>query len=596
MSEPGDPRRTWRWQAFSRRVRATAAALQLPCSRCGEAIDYTLPSNSRWGATVDHTVALAFAGEPYPNPEDVTVMHRHCNSKAGSQIGHLRRWGKPTTNTPNIPSNPMHNTHPMHTMHSPTSTSSSTTPQITPMPGRVFTPKLVIVPTSYAGLCIEPRLMSESHSDAVGSLAGEWCVWLDREFGFTPRPWQRMVLDRALEVDASGKFVWRNVVVSTSRQSGKSWLIKALAVARAAHADKFGEPQECLHVANNLMASRRILMSAGRWAMDSGLELRRAQGQERVVWPDGSHWSLSSESAIYGNSASLGICDECWDISLEVVESALVPTLVERVQPQLWLFSTAHVDATALMPSYRKAALDGDPRTMIVEWSAAPGSDIHDPAVWQAASAHWTEQRGELMAAAQNTPSFAQQWLNQWPNDSGTDAGVWLPGWDALPQAVWDASLPVLAAVEVAADRSCAGAAVAQRMDSGRVNVLSRVFRDVVEAVEWITGFDPLVVMAGVSIRDQVLGAWTTQPAGLKETRYSTPWLADAVLRGAVHHDHDADTRVQFRGAKATETEFGMVLSAKKSDGPIPAPKAVAWAAIGISEDWYGIRNAPEIW
>ena len=54
------------------------------------------------------------------------------------------------------------------------------------------------------------------------------------------------------------------------------------------------------------------------------------------------------------------------------VEEGLTPTMVERVQPQLWLVSTAHRLATELMLDRRRVALagleqgDGD---LLVEWS-----------------------------------------------------------------------------------------------------------------------------------------------------------------------------------------------------------------------------------
>ena len=65
----------------------------------------------------------------------------------------------------------------------------------------------------------------------------------------------------------------------------------------------------------------------------------------------------------------------------ETVEEAVVPTMVEREQPQLWLVSTAHRMATPLMLGRRAAALaqleagEGD---LLIEWSAPREAELDD--------------------------------------------------------------------------------------------------------------------------------------------------------------------------------------------------------------------------
>jgi hypothetical protein len=439
-----------------------------------------------------------------------------------------------------------------------------------------------------------PRNLSESHPDAVGTLADSWLPWLDREFGFVPRPWQRVVFERALEVDAEGRLCWRNVVVSCSRQNGKSLMIRALAVARASHAAEIGEPQEVLHVANNLMAGRRILLGAARWATDRGLVIRKAQGQEQITWDDDSCWVLSSASAIYGHSASLGLLDECWDLAQDVLESALLPTLLERMQPQCWLVSTAHAECTPLMPAYRRLALEGDARTMIADWGADPGADPMDPATHRAASPHWSAQRGELMMAARHQKSFKQQFLNVWPGEAPGAVAGWIPGWDGCPSPSGDPPTGGIASVEVSLDRSRYGVATARVRDDSAVEVWSRTARSLPEALEVLNGWGPSVVLAGVSIKDEVaVGSWEVRPAGLRETRVAGPWLQDAVVRGRLAHDHDPATDAQFAVARSTPTEHGEMLSAKRSAGAIPTVKAVVWSSYGAAT---GIVEEPQIW
>ena len=70
-----------------------------------------------------------------------------------------------------------------------------------------------------------PRFFSSPHPDAVGSLFDTYGVEAARLLGVELYPWQAMVLERALEVDGEGRLCWSTVVVSVSRQSGKSVLV-----------------------------------------------------------------------------------------------------------------------------------------------------------------------------------------------------------------------------------------------------------------------------------------------------------------------------------------------------------------------------------
>ena len=73
-------------------------------------------------------------------------------------------------------------------------------------------------------------------------------------------------------------------------------------------------------------------------------------GQEEIeCLEDGSRWMLRAKEAVYGYSVSCAAVDEAWKVRASSVEEGLTPTMVERVQPQLLLISTAHRLATSLM-------------------------------------------------------------------------------------------------------------------------------------------------------------------------------------------------------------------------------------------------------
>jgi hypothetical protein len=396
-----------------------------------------------------------------------------------------------------------------------------------------------------------------------------------------------------LAVDTKGDFVFRDIVVSTPRQQGKGWLTYALATARCHFASDLGGQQTVLHVANNLQAARRIHSLSWRWAEMAGLTVRMGIGIERVIWPDGSSWDLSSAKSVWGATASVAVADECWDLQPEVVTSALQPTMVEREGSQLWLTSTANEGSTSLMPDFRSRAIKGIGKMFIAEWSAPPEADPLDPEVWIAASPYWTEQRGELMTSARSTTGFKFQWINQWPDlDHGHTA--WLPGWDALEPAMGDPRFGI-GAIESSADRTVYGASVALKRDDGVVDVWTCSAPNLQAACDWLTEQQPVVVLAGLSIKDQVVVPATIQGVGVKETRYASPVLIESVRNGRVRHDHGDDMSQQVGWARLTKTEHGDVLSAKASEGPISTLKAACWATWAAATGAIAVEP-PEIW
>jgi hypothetical protein len=314
-------------------------------------------------------------------------------------------------------------------------------------------------------------------------------------------------------------------------------------------------------------------------------------GSERLIWEDGSHWSICAVPAIWGWSATTMLGDEVWDIPLDVIESAVWPTLVERVRPQLWMFSTANDAATSLVPTYRRLALDGSPRVCLMEWSAPPGADPDDPAVWRAATPHWSVQRGEFLAATRRDVRV-RQWLNVWP---GSETGSeWPVGLSLCPPVPGVPPQGGLGALEVSADRSRYGAAVAVR-DGREVLLWSSSHGSLEDAAGWLSGLGPSLVLVGVSLKDQVVGPFAVQPAGVSETRLATPVLQDLVNRGRLRHDHSVALLSEAGVGRTTPTEGGPVLSAKRSGGPIATLKAALWASWAV-ESGAAVVEEPAVW
>jgi hypothetical protein len=318
-----------------------------------------------------------------------------------------------------------------------------------------------------------PRLVTGRHPRRAGSLGAEVEAWASERPRLNPRGdgglrwWQRLVLDRAFEHDSAGRLVWNTVVLSAPRQVGKSWLERLVLAWRLHQRDRFGEEQTGLHVAHKLLAAQEVWRPAARWA--SGVygkgAVRWANGEQQIELPDGSRWLIqaATDGAGVAFSLSTALVDEAWRVPREVVDGAIMPTMAEAEQPQLWLVSTAGTSQSDLMLTYRALGLaleqpgerDG---LLLVEWSAPPDPDldIDDPGVWRLASPYWDARRLERVADARGKVServFRQQWLNQWvPTVSEPlfDPDVW-------GECRWEGRLPagpVALGADVAGDRS----------------------------------------------------------------------------------------------------------------------------------------------
>ena len=366
------------WRALAKQRMALAKLDDEVCCRCGRAIDYDLDTRTRLGPTIDHLDPIGFGGDLITTLDNLKPAHRRCNSRHGQAVGaaliRARKAGHPVAGPvlaaerrgapPPTPRTKKH----LSVVSGQKSDFSSGTAD-NPATALNSHPtdrsgELVSGAPDPAGdpfaLASPPRLFSEPRPDAVGSLGPTWSSWIGENL-LHPRTRgplrlnaaQRLVLDRALEVDSSGRLVWSEVLVSAPRQVMKSVLLYAVAAARAAHAAQFGEQQTVLHTANRLVAARRVHAMAWPWAERQGLHVSKALDTAAITWPDGSSWQVSSLSAAWGVTATAVMADEIWNVPPEVVEDALLPTLVSVDQSQLWLLSCANAEATA---TYARAA------------------------------------------------------------------------------------------------------------------------------------------------------------------------------------------------------------------------------------------------
>ena len=453
-----------------------------------------------------------------------------------------------------------------------------------------------------------PRLMTVPHPRAVGSLGDEFAAYAETRAAGELRWWQRLVAARLLEVDADGRLVWEAAIVTTARQVGKSWLLRELCMWRIHQSERFGEPQDVLHTGKDVAVCKEVQRPARVWAKGRAgdYKVREVNGQEEIEHRDsGSRWMLRAKEAVYGYSVSLGAVDEAWRVKASSVDEGLTPTMAEREQPQLALFSTAHRRATGLILDRRAAALEdletgaGD---LLIEWSAPRDAEPGDRDAWRQASPHWTPRRQRLIAGAHQrmqagetipdadepdpVESFRAQWLNQWPvrqAESGGPTEPLLPVgvWDGLREELLPGDGPVWVALE---DDYGLGAAVAcaRELDDGRLELDGWLRADWDSAIG-----DVVALRAGQTIRRVLIGASLfdrlpgelrriAEPRGATATRTGLALFRDLALGGQIVHDlvtGELDETLAL--AQVRENSNGLVLVGR---GPTHLVKAMVWA------------------
>jgi hypothetical protein len=435
--------------------------------------------------------------------------------------------------------------------------------------------------------------MTVPHPRAVGTYGPEALEVFGRMHpGKRLRWWQRLAAYRILEHDDGGLLVWGEYVGTISRQGGKSWLLRVLALWRVLRASgRWGE-QTVLHTGKDVAILREILKPAQSWGEAHGLYVSRNNlepGLSTRAHMTGSRWIIRAKDAVYGYPSGNPLVDEGWAVPASIIDEGVEPTTVEQTSPQLGLWSTAHRRATGLMLERRANALgdlySGAEGRLLLEWSTPAHLDRGDPLGWRMASPHWSAQRERLVAKAyakvlrgetldpeepDPIASFDAQWLNRWPDPvpieqrlpdeplldtrgTAEARAAWRRCLDE--RAVPDPGSALYLAIEV--DGEGAGAAAAALTADGRVLMGGWRFPTRVEAVDWVqdtgeTAADPLLLVGASMMGDPELAGLEipVEPSGGVETRAALPLVRELVAEGRLAHDGGADTTAAVLGAR----------------------------------------------
>lgn len=442
-----------------------------------------------------------------------------------------------------------------------------------------------------------PRIMTDRHPEAFGSYGRIACEWIEGRAGRPLRWWQRLVVWRALEHRADGSLCWRWVLLSTTRQVGKSWLLREVILWRMTHPEVIGngEPETIVYTANHLDTSREVWRPAMLWADREGWEVRRANGEQAITHPtNDSRWLVrASGTAGFGFTISMPVVDEAWSVDGGVVDDQLAPTMIEVLHPQFWMVSTAHPEATSLFPNLRQSAIGSmhaPTDTLLIEWSAAPGRRSEDEQGWAEASPVWNERRREFVATrlekAASEASFRAQWLNEWPTHSRlglADETAW------ADLSVPGLAVPATGSLWLALEQVSGGGGtvvVCWKDTDGNLCLTAEhrlpMIRALTRVTEQAATHPGSVLMLGASLDkmiDRAQFPGEVRLAGVRETRAATHLFQGLVAEGKIRHDGDTALAAQVTNAVVVTTDMGAVMSGTRSPVPTEAARASLWCA-----------------
>jgi hypothetical protein len=258
-------------------------------------------------------------------------------------------------------------------------------------------------------------------------------------------PWQQQVFDVALELDpVTGKLVYREIVLTVPRQSGKTTLLLVLILLRALGA----RVQNIRYTAQTGSDARKKWMDDWLPALKESafspfFRERLTNGHEALIFTNGSLQGLvaTTKKSGHGGSLDLGILDEAFAHPDARLEQALKPAMITRPQPQLWVVSTAGTkdDSPYLWGKVSAGRLMAEQgrtdSTAYFEWSAAKDLDPGDPATWWScmpALGHTvTEEAVAGDFASMELGEFERAYLNRWTAQL-VEPVIPLAAWDAL--------------------------------------------------------------------------------------------------------------------------------------------------------------------
>ncbi|GIH69450.1 hypothetical protein [Sphaerimonospora thailandensis] len=478
------------------------------------------------------------------------------------------------------------------------------------------------------GLTCPPRWGTPRRPEYPSLGPKAWKVM--ERLGFPPMPWQRYVLDVALEIDpATGLFAYREVGLSVSRQQGKTQQILGVQVHRAMAWAR----QNIVYAAQTRgMARQRwedeFLATLDDSSLAGKYRARKSNGHEAIIWRKTRSKmgiTANTEKAGHGPPLDLGVIDEAFAHEDDRLEQAFSPAMLTRPMGQLWWASAGGTDKSAWLNKKRAAGREiverlwaegVHPRIAYFEWFAPDDLPRDDPATWRMClpALGFTVTEATIRAELEKLDpgEFDRAYLNRTRKSTPPqDPNVPVAAWQGLADPVSQAGPELAFAVEVSQDRAWSSIALAAAREDGRVH-LELVDRR--PGTDWVIPavvrlrelWDPVAVAVAASgspsasLIDGLIAAGVTAPEDKERPRRgdlvvmrsgdlveACGQMADAINQGTAVHRDQAELTAAVSGARTRPSGDAWTLDRRRSladVGPFYAVTLARWALVSRAE------------
>jgi hypothetical protein len=446
--------------------------------------------------------------------------------------------------------------------------------------------------------------------------------------GYPPMPWQRYVLDVALELDPeTGLFAHREVGLSVPRQQGKTQQILGLMVHRMAAWTR----QRVVYAAQTRgMARERwedeFLVTMDESSLAGKYRVRKSNGHEAIIWSKTrSKMGITSntEKAGHGPPLDLGVIDEAFAHDDDRLEQAFSPAMLTRQMAQLWWASAGGTEKSVWLNKKRTAGRElverlwaegVFPRIAYFEWFAPDHLPRDSPETWRAClpALGFTVTEATIRAELEKLDpgEFDRAYLNRTRKQAPpSDPNIPKAAWPAIADPQSQPGRELAIAVDVSHDRAWTSISIAALREDGRVHL---ELIDQRPGTEWLVKavvrlralWNPVAVAiastgspAG-SLIDDLVAAGVTVPEDKDnpvrgdlivmrtgDIVEACGQMADAITQGSAVHRDQAELTAAVNGAMTRPVGDAWALDRRRSltdVSPFYAATLARWALLII--------------
>jgi phage terminase large subunit-like protein len=309
--------------------------------------------------------------------------------------------------------------------------------------------------------------------------------------GCSPMPWQRYILDVALEIDpGTGLLAYRKIGLSVPRQQGKTELVFTIMI----HRIMAWSQQNVVYACQTRTDARKrwedeLLARMETSPLDGKFHPRKSNGNEAIIWKTTRSRigiTANTEKAGHGPPLDLGMIDEAFAHVDDRLEQAMSPAMTTRKNAQMWWVSAGGTTKSVFLNSKRQmgremiernwANSDWSGAVAYFEWYAPEDLPRDDPSTWASCmpALGITVQPETIKAEllSMDEPEFDRAYLNRTrkptpPDDVNVPKKEWVTCVDKESKATETLAF----GIDVAPLRDYSSISVASMQIDGKVHV-----------------------------------------------------------------------------------------------------------------------------